>query len=68
MVATGAVNATLRWVGKDAGLRGGDTNFFGGLQSWFERGPSGFVADEFDAEEQAEATDIADVRMRGERS
>lgn len=66
VIAAKAVDAALCWVGEDAVIHGGSADFFGELLSGIEGGAGGFVADEFDAEEEAEAADFADVGMRGE--
>ena len=68
MVAAGAVDAALNGIGEDAVVHGSGLDFFSDVEGGIEGSAGGFVADEFDAEEKAEAADFADVPMGGERS
>lgn len=67
MVAASAVDAALCGVGEDAGVRGGGSDFFGDVFGRIKGSACGFVADEFDGDEEAEAANVADVGMGGER-
>ena len=64
MIATHAINTTLRWVGEYILLEAGLADFFGDVVGFRERLARGFVFDEFDAEQESEPADVADVRMR----
>jgi len=71
MVAAGAVDCPLRRVGQDIFFEGGLADFFGDGGFFGERLAGGFVFDEFDGLQEAEAAHLADVGMgfkRGERS
>ncbi len=67
MVAVGAVNAALRWIGENAFVERGLADALGDVLVFGKRFSRRFVLDEFDAEEQPEATDLAYVRMRFQR-
>jgi hypothetical protein len=64
VIAVCAIDAALRWVGKNIFVEGGSANalsdvlFFG---KWCSRR---FVFDELDAEEQAQAADFTYMRVR----
>jgi len=67
VVAARAVDGALRRVGKDIFLEGGLADFFGDggfLGEWFA---GGFVFDEFDRLQEAEAAHLANVGMRFQR-
>src|SRR6266478_3985694 len=67
VIAAQAVHTALRWIGQHIFLQAGLSDFLRdifGLGEWLARG---FVFDELHAEEQAEASHIADVGMRQKR-
>jgi hypothetical protein len=64
VVAVRAVNAALSRVGEDVFGEGGLADAVGDVLFFRKRLAGGFVLYEFDAEEQAEATDFAYMRMR----
>ncbi len=63
VVAVCAVDAALSGVGENAFFHGGLADAFGDVGGGGERFAGIFVGDEFDAEEEAEAADVADVGM-----
>jgi hypothetical protein len=64
VVAVYTVDAALRGVGEDIFVEGGLADALGDIV-FFRKGlTSGLVLYEFDAEEEAESSDFADVRMR----
>jgi len=63
MVAAGAVDCSLRRVGQDVFFEGGLADFFGDGGFFGERFAGGFVFDEFDGLQEAEAAHLADVGM-----
>src|SRR6267378_2395713 len=67
VIAAQAVHTALGWIGQHIFLQADLANFLRdifGLGEWLARG---FVFDELHAEEQAEASHIADVGMRQKR-
>ena len=67
VIAALAVDAALHRVRKDTFFQTGLANLFRNAFGLRKRFASGFVFDEFDAEEEAEATDITDMRVRLKR-
>ena len=67
MIAALAVDAALCRVRKDTFFQTRLADFFRNVFGLRKRFARGFVLDEFDAEEEAEATDITDMRMRLKR-
>lgn len=63
MIAAGAVYCSLRRIGEDVFFEGGLADFFGDCGFFGEGFAGGFVFDEFDGLEEAEAANLADVRM-----
>lgn len=68
MIAGGSVDAALRGIGENAGFHRGGEEFLGDGLGGSERRAGGFFADEFDAEEEAESANFADLGMRLQRS
>jgi len=68
VIAALAVDAALHRVRKDTFFQTGLANLFRNAFGLRKRFASGFVFDEFDAEEEAEATDITDMRVRLKRA
>ncbi len=67
MIAALAVDAALHRVRKDTFFQTGLADFLGDVLFFWERFASSFVFDEFDAEEEAEATDITGMGVRLKR-
>jgi len=67
MVASDAVDATLRRINKDIFVERSLANAFGDVVLLGKGLACGFIPDEFDAEEQAEPANFADMRMRLQR-
>ena len=63
MIAAGAVDCSLRGIGQDVFFEGGLADFFGDAGFLGEGLARGFVFDEFDGLQQAEAPHLADVGM-----
>ena len=64
MIAALAVDAALRRVRKDTFFQTGLADFLPNVFGLRKRFARGFVFDEFDAEEEAESTEITDMRVR----
>ena len=64
MVAVYAIDGTLRWVGEDVFAQGGLADALGDIVFFRKSLAGGFILYEFDAEEQAQSTNVAYVRMR----
>ena len=64
MVAVYAIDATLRGVGKDVFVQGGLADALGDIVFFRKRLAGGFILYEFDAEEQAQSTNVAHMWMR----
>ena len=67
MVAVDAVDATLGGVNEDIFGEGGLADALGDVLLFRERLARGFIFHEFDAEEQADAANFGDMRVRFER-
>ena len=63
VVAVGAVDGALGGIGKDVSFESGLTDFFSDGGFLGKRFAGGFVLDEFDGLQEAEAADLAYVRM-----
>lgn len=67
MIAAGTVDGALRGISKYIPLKGGLADFFGDGGFFGERLARGFVFDELDGLQEAEAAHLADVGMSFER-
>jgi hypothetical protein len=63
VIAARAVHAALCWISKNIFLQCSLTNLFGDIFFFRKRLAREFVFYEFDAQEQAEAANFADIRM-----
>src|SRR5208282_4388777 len=64
VIASQAVHATLRRIGKHIFFQTGMANFLNDVLLPGKRLARGFVSDEFYAEQQTQAANITDIRMR----
>ena len=67
MIPAATVDAALRWIRQNIFGERGLTDFFGDVFFARESLACGFVLYEFDTEQQAQASNFADVRVRFKR-